>query len=163
MHGLNNQVLQLIESSVEWYIKTITHSRWKLKPGNATMDRTLKDGDIIGEHLRKLFPPQIGHLLVPHLPDEGVRLIENDLRASIANRSIYVQRAHDSAHQYFVAMSITRLPSGRYVVDRLHQVPAHNLPRSPIQQLIVRENIGRAINNQLRTLFSVNRSEEWRK
>jgi len=163
MNGLNNQVLQLIESSVEFYLKTITNSRWKLAPGVKTNSKQSKDGDIVGEYLRKLFSAQLGHLLVPHLPDEGVRLIESDLRASIANRSIYVQRPHDHAHQYFVAMSITRLPSGRYVVDRLHQVPAHHLPASPVEQLLVRENIGWSISNEVRTLLSGVRSEAWAK
>ncbi|CAF1005352.1 unnamed protein product, partial [Didymodactylos carnosus] len=163
MNGLNNQVLQSIESSVLFYVKIITKSRWKLTPGVKTNNRQPNDGDIIGEHLRKLYPTQLAHLLVPHLPDEGVRLIESDLRASIANRSIYVQRAHDHTHQYFVAMSITRLPSGRYIVDRLHQVPAHHLPASPVQQLLVRENVGWSISNEVRTLFKSVSSEVWAK
>ena len=118
INGLNHQVVQFIEPAIEFYIKTITNTRWKLTPGTKSASKPLNDGEIIGEHLRKLFPTQLGHLLVPHLPDEGARLIENDLRTAIANRSVYVQRAHDQAHQYFVAMSITRSSSGRYIVDR---------------------------------------------
>ncbi|CAF4277253.1 unnamed protein product [Didymodactylos carnosus] len=163
MNGLNDQILQFVEGSVEFYVETITDSRWKLTPGTKSVDKQSNNGDIIGEHLRKLFPAQIGHLLVPHLPDEGVRLIESDLRASIANRSIYVQRAHDHKRQYFVAMFITRSPSGKYVVDRLHQISAHHLSESPVQQLLVRENIGWLINNEIRTLFNSICSEPWTK
>ncbi|CAF2782001.1 unnamed protein product [Rotaria sp. Silwood2] len=163
MNGLNNPILQLVESSMEFYIDTITDSRWKLTSDTKNADKRLSDGDIIGEHLRKLFSDQIGHLLVPHLPDEGVRLIASDIRASIANRSIYVQRAHDHKRQYFVAMFITRSLSGKYIVDRLHQVPVHKLPESPIKQLVVRENIGWSVNKEIRTLFNSIRIESWAK
>ncbi|CAF4787695.1 unnamed protein product [Rotaria sp. Silwood1] len=163
MNGLNNQILELIESSIKFYINTITDSRWKLTPGTKRADKRLSNGDIIGEHLQKLFPDQIGHLLVPHLPDEGARLITNDLRASIANSSTYVQRAHDYKRQYFVAMFITRSLSGKYIVDRLHQISAHKLPKSPIKQLVVRENIGWSINKEIRTLFNSIRTESWAK
>ncbi|CAF3939431.1 unnamed protein product [Rotaria sordida] len=163
MDGLNHQILQLIESSIEFYIDTITNSRWKLTPGTKTVDKRLSDGNIIGEYLQKLFPNQIGHLLVPHLPDEGVRLIASDLRAIIVNRSIYVQRAHDHKEQYFVAMFITRSLSGKYIVDRLHQIPGHKLPKSPIKQLVVRENIGWSVNKEIRILFNNIRTESWAK
>lgn len=163
MHGLNNQVLQLIESSVHFYRKTITDTRWKLIPDDKTTNKQSNDGEIIGEYLRKLFPDQLGHLLVSHLPDEGVRLIEIDRRATIASQSIYVQRAHDHAQQYFVAMSIVRISSGRYVVDRLHQVPAHDLPASFLERILTRENVGWSISNEVRTHFNTVRSEPWAK
>ena len=161
MEGLNNQVLQLIEKAIEFYVKTINnfHQHSVLHVG--TIDIQENDGKLIGESLRRYFPACLGHLLVPHLPDEGVRLIETDLRATIGNRSIYVQRAHNYTDQYFVAMSISRLLSGRYIVDRLHQVPTNHLPSSPVQQLLVRENVGWSISNEVRSVLNGFRSETW--
>ena len=162
-NGLNHQTLLCIENSIQFYRETIADTRWHLTSNERTSSRSSTNGEIIGEHLRKIFSTQLGHLLVPHLPDEGVRLLENDVRASIASTSIYVQQAHDPAQQYFVAMSIVRSPSGRYVVDRLHQVPAHDFPPSLIEKLLVRDNIGRAASNDVRSTLAEIRTETWEK
>ncbi|UJR13608.1 hypothetical protein I4U23_000621 [Adineta vaga] len=145
MNGLNNQVLEFIENSIEFYRKTITNPRSKLRTGNRIFTKQWTDEDIIGKHLGKVFPTQVGHLLVPHLPNEGVHFIHNDILP------------------YFVTMSITRLLSGKYVVDRLHQIPSRNLPASPIEQILVRENVGASTDNQIRTVLNNVRSEPWAK
>ncbi|CAF3679582.1 unnamed protein product [Rotaria socialis] len=163
MNKLNNQVLQLVENSIKFYIDTITDSRWKLTTRSKTDNKKSSNGDIIGEHLQKLFPDHIGHLLVSHLPDEGIRLIACNLRAIIDNRSIYVQRAHDDKRKYFVAMLIARSLSGKYIVNGLHQISTDQLPESPIEQLIVRENIGRSVNKEIRIVFNSIRLESWAK
>ena len=163
MNGFNYQILRRIDNSIDFYRETMTNKRWNLTASEKISSKSMIDGEILGEYLRKFFPTQVGHLLVPHLPDEGVRLIESDLRASIANTSVYVQRAHDPAHQYFVAMFITRSTSGRYVVDRLHQVSAHGLPSSTIEKILVRENIGRLTSNDVRNTLGEVRSQTWAK
>ena len=162
-NGLNDQVLQRVQSMVDFFIKTIADARWQLTAAVPATRAQSTDSEIIGKHLWKLFPAHIGHLLVPHLPDEGVRLIEGNVRASIASRSIYVQRAHDRQRQHFVAMLISRSHSGKYTVDRLHQISAEHLSQSPMQQLLVRDNVGWSISNTLWTVFKGIRAEPWAK
>ncbi|CAF1411727.1 unnamed protein product [Adineta ricciae] len=163
MNGLNNQILEHIESSTEFYKRTITDPRWNLKTGSRSFHKKWSDGDIIGKHLAKLFLTHVGHLLVPHLPDQGARLIESDIRVTIANRSIYTQHAHECAQQYFVATLITQISSGRYTIDRLHQIPTRDVPASPMQQILVRENIGESTDNKIRAELSNILSESWAK
>lgn len=161
-NGLNNKILQIIDSSSDLYIKTITNYRWKLTPSSKTVAEC-DERDIIGERLYRLFPEQLGHLLVAHLPDEGVRLISSDLRARITDTSAFVQRLHDHGRQHFISMSITQLPAGDYMVDHLHPVPSRGLPPISIEKLFSWENIGWMVNNEIRKKFDEHRAESWTK
>ena len=157
-NGLNNKILQIIDSSSDLYMRTIMNSRWKLTPSTNTVVES-DERDIIGEHLYRLFPEQLGHLLVAHLPDEGVRLIGSDLRARITETSVFVQRLHDHGHQHFVSMSITQLPAGDYIVNHLHPVPSRRLPPISIEKLFCWENVGWMVNNEVRKKFDERRIE----
>ena len=163
MNGLNYQILQHVQYTVAFFVKTITDARWQLATAKQATGGHSNDSEVVGKHLRRLFSAQLGHLLVPHLPDEGIRLMEGNVRASIASRSIYVQRVHDPQQQYFVALLINRSHSGKLVVDLLHQISADHLPESPMQPLLVRDNIGWSISNTLWTLFKGIRTEPWAK
>ncbi|CAF1444795.1 unnamed protein product [Adineta ricciae] len=162
INGLNNKVLQIVYRSFEFYMKTILNTRWKLTASSNVVIES-DERDAIGEQLYKLFPEQAGHLLVCHLPDNGIRLINNEIRARINDTSVYVQRIHDHGHQHFVTMSITQLPSGDHIVDRLHPVPSKCLPPVPIKDLFSLKNVGYLVHNEIRKALDNRRSEPWTK
>ncbi|CAF3616269.1 unnamed protein product, partial [Rotaria sp. Silwood2] len=114
------------------------------------MSTTYNERDLIGEHLYKLFPEQLGHLLVSHLPDEGVRLISSNIRARIMKTSVLLQRLHDHGHQHFVSMSITQLPTGDYLVDSLHPVPSRCINPVPTRIVFSANKIGWLVNYEMR-------------
>ena len=162
--GLNNKILQNIHGSCTSMIKQIKNAHW-LKSGNA-MPKNLVD--IIGIRLARLFPEQYGYLLVPKLPTEGVRLISTDVRASISSTSVFMQKLHFDAnqtpYQYFIAMNITQLPSGKYIVERLHSIPkTEAISQSPIQTLMTIENISSELFHQIRQKMNVYQMESWAK
>ena len=161
-NGLNNKILQIIESSSDLYVKTIMSARWRLV-ASTNMVTESNERDTIGEHLHRLFPEQLGHLLVTHLPDEGVRLVNSDLRARITDTSVFVQRLHGHAHQHFVSMSITQLPAGDYIVDHLHPVPSGCMPPTSIEKLFYSGNVGWVINNEIRKALDEHRAQSWAK
>lgn len=156
LNGLNNKVLQMVESSSELYMKVVKNPRWKLNPASFR-DQHLNERDVTRQQLTKLFPEQLGHLLVNRLPTDGVRLISNQLRARINDTSVYAQRLHDRDHQHFVTMSVTQLSSGDYVVDRLHPLPSGDLPAIPMESVCVFDNIGWLMNNDVRKRFDESR------
>ncbi|CAF4466495.1 unnamed protein product [Rotaria sp. Silwood2] len=159
-NGLNNKILRIIDSSFESYVKIITDPRWKLAACD-NMSTTYNERDLIGEHLYKLFPEQLGHLLVSHLPDEGVRLISSNIRARIMKTSVLLQRLHDHGHQHFVSMSITQLPTGDYLVDSLHPVPSRCINPVPTRIVFSANKIGWLVNYEMRRKFDEYRSESW--
>ena len=161
LNGLNNDILELIENEIYFYGKKVTRSSWIFSTDLLLMKRKITDQEIIGRHLRQIFPSQVGHLLVPHLPDEGARLIQGNLRTTISNKSIFVQHVYDPNHQYFVTMSITRLRSGHYMISRLHQLSEHDLPTSPIQRLLDHDHIALSTYKELRTTLRSAHSESW--
>ncbi|CAF3368395.1 unnamed protein product [Rotaria sp. Silwood2] len=158
-NALNNKVLIIIESKCDASIKTMTNKRWKLNPRNL-MDAN--QSNIIGIHLFRNFPEQYGHILVPHLPNEGVCMVVNDFRARITNTSVFVQRRLDSA--YFVAMSITQLSSGEYVIERLHPIsPPETASLKVIRNLSVFSHVGWELNVEIRKQANNFRTEPWNK
>ncbi|UJR19381.1 hypothetical protein I4U23_022511 [Adineta vaga] len=134
-NSLNNKILQHIDTSCTSIIKQIKNARW-LQPRDEMSEDTIK---ILGYHLAKLFPEQCGYLLVPQLPIEGVRLVSTDIRANITNTSVFMQKLNKDSdreiYQYFVAMTITQLPSGDYIIERLHPIPRSNVMINLIQNL----------------------------
>ena len=160
--GLNNKALQIIDSSSDLYKKTIMNGRWKLTPSAHTI-ADADTRDVIGEQLYQLYPEHLGHVLVKHLPNEGVRLINNEIRARISDTSVFVQRLHDHGHQHFVTMSITQLTNGDYIVDRLHPVPSRCVSPVPVKKLCCFDNVGWMIFDSLRKLMDEQTAEAWMK
>ena len=163
-NGLNNKILQNVDASIETIIKHMKEARW-LRPANEMPKDT---NEIIGVRLAQLFPEQCGYLLVPQLPAEGVRLIASDIRALIKDTSVFMQRLHgDSEHelyQHCVAMTITQLPSGKYIVDRLHPVPRTQAAvGSSIEAVKTMENIGPELFYSMRQKLLTYESELWAK
>jgi hypothetical protein len=70
--------------------------------------------------LENSFPDQMGVFLVSSLPSEGARMLHSDVRARITQTSSLAQRSRKDTFACFIAMSITQLPSGMYVVDKIH-------------------------------------------
>jgi hypothetical protein len=156
---LNNKILNIIEVASNNAIKTITNKRWQIKPGLLTEPN---EHDIIGAHLFKNFPEQHGYLLVPHLPNEGVCMVTNNLRAQITNTSVFVQRRVGNNH--FIAMSITKLSTGDYVIERLHPIstPA-SIRLKEIEELHSVSNVGWEWNFEVRKQTNSLRTEPWTK
>ena len=163
-NGLNNKILQNIDMSSTSIIKQIKNACW-LKAGS---EMPLNPMNIISIQLAQLFPEQCGYLLVPQLPIEGARLISTDIRANITNTSVFMQKLHtDSNHelyQHFVAMTITQLSSGNYIVERLHPIPRSIATVQPsIQQLMTIDNISSEVFHRMRQKLNTHRSEPWAK
>ncbi|CAF3953273.1 unnamed protein product [Rotaria sp. Silwood1] len=157
IHMLNNKILNTIEIARNNAIKTITNKRWQINPGLLS---GANESDIIGTHLFKNFPEQHGHLLVPHLPNEGVYIVINDLRARITNTSVFVQRRVGNNH--FIAMSITKLSTGEYVIERLHPISTpRNTRMKDIQKLHSVSNVGWELNYEARKQINEFRTEPW--
>ncbi|CAF1002038.1 unnamed protein product [Rotaria sordida] len=163
-NSLNNKILQHIDGLCTSIIKQIRNTRW-LQPGHKMSEDVIK---IIGSHLAKLFSEQCGYLLVPQLPVEGVRLVSTDIRGNITNTSVFMQKLHMNSdrelYQHFVAMTITQLPSGRYIIERLHPILRSDVTvQSSIQNLITIENIGFEYGYHLHQKLNTYRSESWAK
>ncbi|CAF3685159.1 unnamed protein product, partial [Adineta steineri] len=162
--SLNNKILQHIYTSCLSIMKQIRNARW-LQPRDEMSEDTNK---ILGIHLAKLFPEQCGYLLVPELPIEGVRLVSTDIRANITNTSVFMQKLNKDSdrkiYQYFVAMTITQLPSGSYITERLHPISRSEVAiQSSIQNLIPIECIGSEFASLLCEKLKAYQSESWAK
>ncbi|CAM4919152.1 unnamed protein product [Rotaria socialis] len=155
---LNNKVLTVIESASDTSISIIKNKRWQLNPGNLIdADQT----NIIGTHLFKNFPEQYGHLLVSHLPNEGVCMVVNDFRARITATSVFVQRHLESVH--FVAMSITQLPTGAHIIELLHPVtPPKTADMKVITNLFTVNHVGWEWNTEIRKEMNTLKTESWK-
>jgi len=158
MNRLNYPIVQVIDSLIEFYRNTILDARWKLTSNDIVSSKHSNE-EILSEYLQKHFPAQIGHFLISHLPDEGVRLIQNDIRATVNSQSTLVQRALDDKQKFFVTMSISKSFSGRYTVDHLHPISSHGLSELVIEQLLVCENIGWTLKNEVRNALHTTRSK----
>jgi HrpA-like RNA helicase len=163
-NGLNNKILQNIDTSSTSIIRQIKNACW-LKPGSEMPQNPM---NIISKQLAQLFPEQCGYLLVPELPAEGVRLISTDIRANITNTSVFMQKLHtdsnDELYQHFVAMTITQLSSGNYIIERLHPIPRSLATvQSSIQHLMNIENISSEVFYRMRQKLNTHRSEPWAK
>ncbi|CAF1352924.1 unnamed protein product [Rotaria magnacalcarata] len=162
--GLNNKILQNIDSSSATILKQIKNASW-LQPGSEMPQNSM---DIISKQLALFFPEQCGYLLVPQLPTEGARLISTDIRANIANASVFMQKLHADTnrelYQHFVAMTITQLTSGSYIIEKLHPIPrAIATAQSSIKILVTIENIGSEVYYHMRQKFNAYQSEPWAK
>lgn len=81
------------------------------------------DYEFICACLPRVFPEQIGHLLVSHLPDQGARMLSNDIRVSVSLTSALRQKCSaQSEEQFFVSMSINQNTEGKYFIEKLHPI-----------------------------------------
>ena len=163
-HGLNNKILQTIETSSTSIIKQIKNTHW-LKVGSEMPENLV---DIIGRRLVQIFPEQCGYLLVPQLPIEGVRLISADVRSGITHTSVFMQKLHMDSnrelYQHFVAMTITQLSSGNYIIEKLHPIARSLAPvQSTIERLMTIDNVSSDVFHQMRQKLNVYQSESWTK
>jgi hypothetical protein len=76
-------------------------------------------------------------------------MVANQIRACITNTSVFVQRQVGNTH--FMAMSITQLPTGDYVIERLHplNVPATTHTEA-LSKLCSVSNVGWEWNFEMR-------------
>ncbi|CAF1679293.1 unnamed protein product, partial [Adineta ricciae] len=67
-------------------------------------------------------------------------------------------------YQHFIAMNITQLPSGRYIIERLHPILKSDVPvQSSIENLVTLENVGSELAKQLRFKLTAFKFEPWAK
>jgi hypothetical protein len=139
----------LLQAFPEQVRREITHSRFPRGYGNGSLSpdgcclmsdndlvvpQAFMGGPIVSSYVTPLCgppPPQVGHVLMPSSPGDGVRLLGLDVRASIAATSTFL-----GGHgQFFVATKITCLPSGEtlgpspgFGVCMKHQRRVHPVP-----------------------------------
>ncbi|CAF1228802.1 unnamed protein product [Adineta steineri] len=156
-HILNNKILNIIEVNRDTAMKIITNNRWQLK---SKCLKQVNESDIIGAYLLKNFPEHHGHLLVSHLPNEGVCMITNNLRARITSTSVFVQRR--VGHTQFIAMFITKLSTGDYVIERLHPLSSNrNIHSKVYEKLSFISNVGWEWNFEIRKQIKNLPVEPW--
>jgi HrpA-like RNA helicase len=157
-HMLNNGILNCIEVASNNIIRIVTNERWQLSP---KMSPNVDESDLIGTYLFKHFSVQHGHLLVPHLPSEGVYMVTNNIRAYIARTSVFLRRHIGSSH--FIAMSITKLSTGNHVVERLHPLPVHKkFASKAIDKLNSISPVGRERFSEIREQINNMIDKPWR-
>lgn len=164
-HGLNNKILQIVHQTTTSIIEIMSKTSSWLIAEDKQMNNPL---EIISRYLSELFPEQCGYFLVPQLPNEGVCLISSDIRAKISNTSAFMQKLHtdsnDQLYQHFIAMNITQLSSGMFIIEKLHPIP-RTIPtlQSPVQRLIIIENISSHVFYLMRRKLNDRRGESWAK
>ncbi|CAF2761381.1 unnamed protein product [Rotaria sp. Silwood2] len=112
---LNNKILNIVENVSNDLIETINDSRWQLNPESLS---NINESDIIGSNLYKYFPNQYGIFRRTCKTIENAHMVEKGFNAHISDTSIFAHRQTDNPH--FIAMSLVKLSSGRYLIDRLH-------------------------------------------
>ncbi|CAF1053309.1 unnamed protein product [Didymodactylos carnosus] len=147
--GLNNKLLEIIKKTYDSTIEIIGRGRTR------NIQHTKSDFDVIGECLSQAFPEQIGHVLVPHLPDHGVRLIYSNTRARISDTSAFLQRIRSQPFHTFISMTITILPFNDCIVERLHPLsgPPSLKEGEEIVPVYSTENVGSEFNNRIKCVF----------
>ncbi|CAF3598550.1 unnamed protein product [Rotaria sp. Silwood1] len=112
---LNNKILNIVENVYHDLIETINGSRWQLNPESLS---NANESDIIGSNLYKYFSNQYGIFRRTNKTKLNAHMVEKGFDAGISDTSIFAHRATTNPH--FIAMSLVKLSSGRYLVDRLH-------------------------------------------
>ncbi|CAF1523895.1 unnamed protein product [Didymodactylos carnosus] len=182
--GLNNKVYEIVQKTRDNFISTIMEPKWNVRhiqlsiSGNTnttTMTRTAlihtqgagKPNNIVeylGECLKLVFADQLCTVLIPHMPSEGVRIVSANVRAKINDISTILQKNRDSPFHQIIAMSITQLPSGLYVVDRIHplvDIMSVNDQTMTMVEAVSIENTGSLIASEVRKKVLFNIKETW--
>jgi hypothetical protein len=113
------------------------------------------DVSAVSQCLQRYFSEQLGEVLVPEHPPDGVRLDKVGVRARITMTSSFLQKIRDQPFRSFVALSVTQIPSGEYIIDRLH--PVANVKHSEVPAcscIYRRDGIGHQIFRNFRTWSS---------
>eukprot|EP01124_Arcella_intermedia_P000543 TRINITY_DN10283_c0_g1_i1.p1 TRINITY_DN10283_c0_g1~~TRINITY_DN10283_c0_g1_i1.p1 ORF type:complete len:243 (+),score=50.06 TRINITY_DN10283_c0_g1_i1:71-730(+) len=120
--SLNNKVLECISQNVRQVEKNIL----KFSKVNKNVKTNEKEENIMGRCLYHSYPEQVGELLINEQPQAGIKLLSKDVRGKISPNSAILQKS-DSKTSYYLALSITILPSGFHIVDKLHPLEESNL------------------------------------
>jgi hypothetical protein len=148
--GLNNKILDFImnmSSSVQDTIKrafnnNVLVSSPIVKNGKNSIIGDDEDLIIVSECLVRYFSEMSGEVLIPEHPADGVYLKKIGVRARIANSSTFLQRVRADPFRYFVALSVTLLPSGEYICDQMHPLTmSGNTPQVTCIEIYVKHNI----------------------
>ena len=159
---LNNRILETIDRQTDLICETINKSCFG-GPYEENENND-KNSRIIGLCLKDAFPEQLGDILVPRLPNRGVRLINispDPIRADIDRTSVFL-RNREEPFQAFVAMSITKLSTGKYLVDRLHSISLDSNMRSEDDRVIEvyrTAKVGRELNKRIKSTFYTENKE----
>eukprot|EP01122_Echinamoeba_exundans_P000205 TRINITY_DN10180_c0_g1_i1.p1 TRINITY_DN10180_c0_g1~~TRINITY_DN10180_c0_g1_i1.p1 ORF type:complete len:914 (+),score=96.79 TRINITY_DN10180_c0_g1_i1:460-3201(+) len=125
-HGLNNKILEIAKADSDQVMKTMAKVPSPSSPSN-------NEDEAIGRSLAHAFPEQIAELLLRSDPDAGAFLLASSMKGFLSSTSAVTQAAaRDVNHQnsdLMLAMTITRLPSGRIVMDQMHLVQLEWLPQ----------------------------------
>ncbi|KAH3758999.1 Pre-mRNA-splicing factor ATP-dependent RNA helicase DHX15 [Pelomyxa schiedti] len=136
-YGLNNKVLKAVnrlqlhagQTIEKWYaeLPELAPSEKSTSTVNRPSHNSVALTLTIGELLASGFCDQVVEVLVPPLPEKGVRLVNLGIRANIERTSCPVQRRIPDPPRYYLGMKIMKLPNGKYFVDQLHPVTPHSL------------------------------------
>lgn len=98
-------------------------------------------------------------MLVPQYPQEGVHLVNVDVRSRITNTSCFLNNISQVPVTSFIVMSTTQLPSGEYVVDKLHPSTS-SLAVSSCECVYENSNIGHTISKALRAWLNTQQQQQ---
>jgi hypothetical protein len=158
--GLNNRILEMIDRQTDYVYETISKFLSRAGPYEERIANDDENFKVISICLQKAFREQLGHVLVPHLSNRGVRLISTEvdhIRANIVRTSVFFRTRPDPFH-FFITMSITKLSNGKYLVDRLHPINIDSNLRFISEQdkiIAVHElpNVGLELNKLIESSF----------
>lgn len=150
--GLNNKVLDFVLSTSRSVDEIIKKAKFRTKIEKRT---GVDDVHVVSECLERYFSEQLGEVLVPEHPPDGVRLDKVGVRARITNSSSFLQKIRIDPFRSFVALSVTQVPSGEYIIDRLHPVASMKHSDSPACCCIYRrDGVGHQLFRSFRTWSS---------
>jgi len=154
--GLNNKVLDFVAltaASVQDMVKKARLPSLQMREGD--------DLEAISYCLERYFTDQMGEVLVPEHPPDGVRLDKVGVRARITTSSSFLQKLRPDPFRSFVALSVMKVPSGEYFIDKLHPVTSRTHANNPACVVIFSRNgVGSQIFKQFRDWLRLQQSRE---
>ena len=152
--GLNNKVLDVVMNTS----RSVKEIIGKARLSTTSVGKVKHDADdtqAVSECLERYFSEQLGEVLVPEHPPDGVRLDNVNVRARITNSSSFLQKVRENPFRSFVALSVTQIPSGEYIIDRLHPVCSEQHTCAPACTVIYhRDGIGHQVYRTFRSWLS---------
>jgi len=95
----------------------------------------------IGRGLIASFKEHIGELLFPENPSIGVHLLDGGEKGSFNSTSTFLQKSQKNITT-IIAMSITNLPNGYYILDQVHPILSEWIPEKIMQKFgVIKKDI----------------------
>ncbi|KAH3764525.1 pre-mRNA-splicing factor ATP-dependent RNA helicase DHX15 [Pelomyxa schiedti] len=127
INGLNHKVMKAVDRLFQMTKFTLSQQKSTIQSMSSALPNKSVIALAIGDGLSGAYLDQLVEVLVPRSPNKGVRIVNQEMRASIESTSCVLQ--HHSESRYYLAMKIVKLPSGQYFVDQLHPISEQTLAK----------------------------------